>query len=83
MFSQPRLQAAGERLVREQCIEMHRDLWHTDLQSVGRDGGMQIGQRRAVVEPFDFWHEAVDELQDAIGAIEEAFDQLMRIDAKL
>ena len=42
---------------------------------------MQIGQRLAVIEPGTFRHEGVDELKDAIGAVCEAAQYLVRIDA--
>ena len=44
---------------------------------------MQVGQRLAVVEPADLRHEALDQLQHAVGAIDEAAQQLPRIDAGL
>ena len=42
---------------------------------------MQISQRLAVIEPGAFRHEAFDELQDAVGAIDEAVQDLAGIDA--
>lgn len=40
---------------------------------------MQIGQRVAVIEPIDLGHEPFDQLQDAVGPIDEAVQQLPRI----
>jgi hypothetical protein len=37
---------------------------------------MQIGQRLGVIEPAAFRHEAFEQLQHAIGAIDEAAQQL-------
>ena len=42
---------------------------------------MQIGQRLRVLEPCGFRHEALDELQHAVGAVDEAAEHLVRIDA--
>ena len=44
---------------------------------------MQIGQRLGVIEPVDLGHEALDQLQHAVGAVDEAAQQLPRIDARL
>ena len=81
--AQARLQAARERLIGQQRIEMHRRLRHADTLLTGRDRGMEIGERGRVIEPGGFGHEAFDELEDAVGAIEEAAQQLVRIDACL
>ena len=34
-----------------------------------------------IIEPTAFRHEALDELQDAVGAIDEAAQRFMRVDA--
>ena len=81
--AQARLQAARERLIGQQRIEMHRRLRHADTLLTGRDRGMEIGERGWVIEPGGFGNEALDELEDAVGAIEEAAQQFMRIDARL
>jgi hypothetical protein len=44
---------------------------------------VQIGQRVAVIEPGHLGHEALDQLQDAVGAVDKAAQQLPRIDARL
>ena len=71
-FAEPRLEPAGQRLVGEDRVEMHRRLGHAHRVALGRDAGMEIGQRLAVREPFGFRREALDELQQAIGAVDEA-----------
>ena len=44
---------------------------------------MEIGQRLAVIEPGAFRHEILDELENAVGAISEAAQRLVRVDAVL
>lgn len=44
---------------------------------------MQIGQRLAVIEPAALRHEAFDELEHAVGAVDEGRQYLARIDARL
>jgi hypothetical protein len=41
---------------------------------------MQIGQCFAVIEPSALGHEGIDELQHAVGAIDEAAQELIGID---
>ena len=49
--AEPRLKAAGQRLIGQQRVEIHRHLGHADALALGRDAGMQIGQRLRVIEP--------------------------------
>ncbi len=83
MGAEAGLEAAGKRLIGEQRIEVHRCLGHADALRTGRDGRVQVGQRVAVVEPGHLGHEPLDQLQDAIGPIDKAAQQLPRIDARL
>ena len=83
MGAEARLEAAGERLIGQQRIEVHRRLGHTDALRPGRYGRVQIGQRVAVIEPGHLGHEAFDQLQDAVGAVDKTVQQLPRIDARL
>jgi hypothetical protein len=78
---QARLQPAGQRLVGEQRVEIDRRFGHADAVPFGRDGRMEIGQRLAVIEPAAFRHEAVEQRQHAIGAVDEAAQDFLRIDA--
>src|SRR3954454_19287701 len=82
-LAQARLQAARERLIGQQRIEMHRRLRNTDTLLTGRDRGMEIGERGRVIEPGGLGHEAFDELEDAVCAIEKAAQQFVRVDARL
>ena len=76
-----RLETAGQRLVGQKRVEIHRHLGHADALAVGRDAGMQVGQRLRVIEPPALGHEAFDELQHAIGAVDEAAQDLAGIGA--
>ena len=49
--AEPRLQAAGQVLVGEHGVEVHRRLGHAHALAAGRDAGVQIGQGLAVIEP--------------------------------
>ena len=80
-IAQARLQPADQRLISEQCVEIHRRLGDAHAMPLRRYGRMQIGQRLAVIEPGAFRHEGVDELEDAISAVGEAAQDLVRIDA--
>jgi len=79
--AEARFEPAGQRLVGEQRVEIDRGLRHTDAVPFGRDGRMKIGQRLGVGEPAALGHEAVEERQHPIGAIDEAAHQLPGIDA--
>ena len=81
--AEARLQAAGERLIGQQRVEIHRRLGNADAVPLGRDAGVQIGQRLAVIEPDAFRHEGFDEAQNAVGAIGKAGQHLARIEALL
>ena len=74
-----RLQPAGQRLVGKQRVEVHGHLGHADAVPVGRDGGMEIGQRRAVIQPTALRHEAVEQGQHAVGAVDEAAQDFPRV----
>ena len=49
--------------------------------TLGRDAGMEVGQRLFVIEPIGLGNKPVDELQDAVGAIGKAFQKLFAVDA--
>ena len=44
-LAEPRLEPADERLVDQDGVEIHRHLGNTDAVTLGRDAGMQVGQR--------------------------------------
>ena len=49
--------------------------------ALGRDAGMEVGQRLFVIEPIGLGNKTVDELQDAVGAIGKALEKLFAVDA--
>src|SRR3546814_19555112 len=53
------------------------DVCSSDLTAV------EIGQRVAVIQPFGLGHDAFDEMEHAPGAVDEAFQQFLRIDTGL
>ena len=58
-----RAQAADQRLVREQRIEVHRHCGQRDPLIVRRDSRVEVGQRLAVIEPAGLGHDASDEIE--------------------
>src|SRR3546814_8206974 len=81
MVAQLRLESAGQWVVGQQRVEINRRLGHADALALGRNRAVQKGQRLAIVEPVDFGHEAFDQMQNAVAAIEETLEQRFRIDA--
>jgi hypothetical protein len=63
-------------LVGQKRVEIHRHLGHADPLAAGRDAGVQVGQGLRVIEPPALGHEALNELQDAIGTIDKAAQDL-------
>ena len=74
-----RLETAGQRLIGEQCVEIHGDFGHPDPMPLGRDRRVQISERLLVVEPGALRHEAFDELQHTAGTIDKPAENLARI----
>ena len=70
--AEPRLEPAGQLLVDQDRIEIHRRLGDAHALAPGRDAGVQIGQRLGVIEPAALGHEALDQREHAIGAVDEA-----------
>ena len=79
--AEPRLEAAGQVLVDEESVEMHRRLGDAHTLAAGRDAGMEIGQGLGVVEPFGLGHEALDQRQHAVGAVDEAGERAAPVGA--
>ena len=73
--AEPRLETAGEILVGEDGVEIHRRFGDADTLAPGRDARVQVGQRLAVIEPVGLRHEAFDESEHAVGAIDEAVER--------
>ncbi len=74
--AEARLEPAGQRLVGEQHVQVHRRLGDPDPVPIGRDRRVQVGQGLGVGEPGRFRDEALDQRQDAIGAVDEAAQDL-------
>jgi hypothetical protein len=68
-----RLESACQILIDEDGVEIHRRLGHADVLASGRDAGVQVAQRLAIIEPIRLRHETFEERQDAVGAVDEAF----------
>ena len=81
--AEPRLEPAGQILVDQDGVEMHRRLGHAHALAAGRDAGMQVGQRLGIIEPLGLGHEAFDQRQHPIGAIDEASERRAPIGAVL
>ncbi len=58
---------------------MHRDLGHPDALVPGGNGGMQIGQCLAVIQPGGLGHETIQQGQHPIRAVLERMEQAMRV----
>ena len=65
-------EAAGQLLIHQDGVEMHRGFGNAHALTPGRDAGMQVSQRFRVIEPFGLRHEALDQRQNPVGAVNEA-----------
>ena len=70
--AEPRLEAAGQILVDQDGVEMHRRLGHAHALAAGRNAGMQVGQRLGIIEPLGLGHEAFDQREHPVGAVDES-----------
>ena len=60
--AEPRLEAADQRFIDQDRVEVHRDFRDPDAMTLGRDAGMQVGQRLLIREPFGLRHETLDQV---------------------
>ena len=60
---------------------MHRDLGNADAVTAGGNATVQVCQRLTVIEPRDLGHKAIDQAQQALGAVDEEVEQFFGIDA--
>ena len=79
--AEPRLEPARERFVGQERVEMHGSLGHAHAMTPGRDRRVKIGQGLGVGEPRGLRDESLDKLKHAVGPVDEAVEELMRIDA--
>ena len=82
-IAQHRRQPAGQRAVGQQRIEVERMFWHGHAITPRGDGGVQVGQRLAVVEPGNLRHHAVEQVEATIRLRDEGRQAFMPIHATL
>ena len=82
LIAQSGFQAAGQRLIGQQRIEIDRSFGHADAMPVGRNRRVEVGQRAGVIEPSALGHEAVEQRQHAVGAVDEAAHQFPGVHAR-
>ena len=70
--AEPRFEPAGEVLIDQDGVEVHGRFGHAHALAAGRNAGMQIGQRLGIIEPLRLGHEALDQRQHPIGAVDES-----------
>ena len=70
--AEPRFEPAGEVLIDQDGVEVHGRFGHAHALAAGRDAGMQIGQRLGIIEPLGLGHEALDQRQHPIGAVDKS-----------
>jgi hypothetical protein len=70
MGARPPTSAVGQ-----QRVDVERHLGHAHAVAPRRDGGVQVGQRLAVIEPGDFRHHAIEQVEDAIRFRDEGFSR--------
>lgn len=81
--TQHRGQAARQRFVGEQRIEVHRHLGHGDRLPARGHAGVQVSQRLCIVQPADLRHHAFEQSVEAFCLGDEALQALAPIDAAL
>ncbi|KWT98633.1 hypothetical protein APY03_0275 [Variovorax sp. WDL1] len=74
-------QPADQGGIGQQRIEVERHFGHADAVASRRDGGVQVGQRLAVIEPGDFRHHAIEQVKDAIRLRDEGLQPLAPVHA--
>jgi hypothetical protein len=74
-------QATDQRGIGQQRVDMERHFGHADAVAPRRDGGVQVGQRLAVIEPGDFRHHAIEQVEDAIRFRDEGLQPLAPVHA--
>ncbi len=67
-------QAADQCAVSQQRVDVERHFGHAHAVASCRDGRVQIGQRFSVIEPGDFRHHAIEQVEDAIGFRDEGIE---------
>ena len=70
--TKPWLEAAGQILVDQDRVQIHRRFGDAHALPARRNAGMQIGQRLRVIEPLGFGHKAFDQREHSVGAVDES-----------
>lgn len=71
LVAKARFKPTGQWQVGQQRIEIDGCLRDAHAMALGRDRRMQVGQRLAVIEPAAFRHEAVEQGEHALGAVDK------------
>ena len=66
-LAQHRLDAAGERGVHQQAVEIERRLRHGDRMAPRRNRPVQVGQGLGVIQPPHLRHEAGQQVEHPVG----------------
>ncbi len=67
-------EAADQGGIGQQRVEVERYLGHGQPVAPRGHGGVQVGQRLRVIEPGDFWHHAIEQVEHAIGFRHEGIE---------
>ena len=81
--AEARFEPARQVLVDQDGVEIHRRLGHAHALAARRDAGMQVGQRLAVIEPVGLGHEAFDQREHPIGAVDETIQRGAPVGARV
>ena len=79
LVAKHRLEAACQRPIGQQRVEIHGNLGDADAVALGRDASVQIGQGLAVIEPPALRHEPFDQLQHAVGPVNKAAQRFVGV----
>ncbi|KWT79668.1 hypothetical protein APY03_5068 [Variovorax sp. WDL1] len=74
-------QAADQRGIGQQRVDVERHFGHAHAIAPRRDGRVQVGQRLRVIEPVNFRHHAVEQVKDAIRLRDEGLQPLAPVHA--
>lgn len=74
LVAQHRCEAADQGGIGQQRVEVKRHFGHVYAVAPRRDGRVQIGQRLHVIEPGDFRHHAIEQIEHAIGFRHEGIE---------
>jgi len=67
-------EAADQRGVGQQRVDVECHLRHRQPVAPRRNRGVQVGQRLGVIEPGDFRHDAIEQVEHPIGFRHEGIE---------